>query len=344
MTRPIWIVVFAALAACAPAAASEPPIATTSGAIAIANLDHLIGQAAPTDAVDLWLARARFLGDTDALERAYRAAAAPPPTTAALLRRAHTRAAVHEFRGALADLELAERAGAAPAALTRDRATIAIALGRPDDALAACEADQRAAPGFAAESALAGAYAAAGRFADADAHYRAALTALAATHTTSPLPYAWLYFARGMLWTEQADAPSRGAAMYERALAYLPDFVAARVHLAEIEAARGDLAPAIARLAPIAGTSRDPEALGLLGRLHVAAGAPVLGAAEIARARLRYDELLAPFPLAFADHAAELLLGPLGDRRRAATLAAENLANRATPRAIELMLAALSNG
>jgi hypothetical protein len=323
MTRPIWIVVFAALAACAPAAASEPPIATTSGAIAIANLDHLIGQAAPTDAVDLWLARARFLGDTDALERAYRAAAAPPPTTAALLRRAHTRAAVHEFRGALADLELAERAGAAPAALTRDRATIAIALGRPDDALAACEADQRA---------------------DADAHYRAALTALAATHTTSPLPYAWLYFARGMLWTEQADAPSRGAAMYERALAYLPDFVAARVHLAEIEAARGDLAPAIARLAPIAGTSRDPEALGLLGRLHVAAGAPVLGAAEIARARLRYDELLAPFPLAFADHAAELLLGPLGDRRRAATLAAENLANRATPRAIELMLAALSNG
>jgi hypothetical protein len=325
------------LAACAPAAASEPAIPTTSGAIAIANRDHLIGQAAPADAVALELARARFLGDTDALARAHRAAAAPT-TTAALVRRAHTRAAVHDFRAALADLDLAARAGADTA---RDRAAIALALGRPDDALAACAADHRA--GYAAESALAGALAAAGRFADADAHYRAALADLAATHTTSPLPYAWLYFARGVMWTEQADEPARGAAMYARAIAYFPEFVAAHVHLAEIEAARGDLAPAIARLTPIAAQSRDPEPLGLLGRLHLATGAPVLGAAEIARARRRYDDLLAVFPLAFADHAAELLLGPLGDRPRARALAALNLANRATPRAIALMLAALTD-
>ena len=332
MTRAFFLLILAACAA-------EPALPTTNGAIAIANLDHLIAQAAPTDAVDLELARARFLGDTDALARAYRAAAAPT-NTAALLRRAHTRAAVHDFRAALADLDLAARAGADTA---RDRATIAIALGRPDDALAACEADQRAHPGYAAESALAGAYAAAGRFADADDHYRAALAALEATHTTSPLPYAWLYFARGVLWSEEADEPARGAAMYARAIAYLPDFVAAHVHLAEIEAARGELAPAIARLTPIAAISRDPEALGLLGRLHLATGAPVLGAAEIARARRRYDDLLAAFPLAFADHAAELLLGPLGDRRRARALAATNLANRATPRAIALMLAALGS-
>src|ERR1700761_6017813 len=154
------LLLLGALVACHPERKPPSALATTSGALAIPNLDHLIAQA--DDPVDLWLTRARFLGDSDALDRAYRAASTAR-TAADLLRRARTRAAVHEFAAALADLERAERAGAAPATVARERATIWLATGRADAALAATSP----APDFASASARGAALAALGRFADA---------------------------------------------------------------------------------------------------------------------------------------------------------------------------------
>jgi hypothetical protein len=137
------------------------------------------------------------------------------------------------------------------------------------------------------------------------------------------------------MWAEQAHDAPRGAPHLERALDYLPQFVAANLHLAEIETARGDTAAALGRLARIA-DSGDPEVLALLGRLHAAEN-PARGAREIEVARTRFEALLARQPLAFADHAAEFYLGAGADADRAWHLATANYAERKTSRARELL-------
>jgi uncharacterized protein HemY len=308
---------------------------TTSGAIALANLDHLIAQHAATDddaADELWLMRARYLADYAALERGAAFADAIAPDVPRLLRRARARAAVHRFGEALADLDAAARLGADSTTVFRLRAPIRIAQGAADEVIAPLEAALAREPGFASASALAIAYAGAGRFADADREFQAALDAL---DTTSPFPYAWLSFARGTMWAEQAGDVERGARHLRRALDYLPQFVAANLHLAEIEARRGAAAAATARLEPVA-AREDPEVLALLGRLHAATDA-ARGAREIEWARARFEALLARQPLAFADHAAEFYLGAGADPERAWRLASANFVERKTPRARELL-------
>jgi len=302
---------------------------TTSGTLALANLDHLIAQRGDDPAADeLWLTRARFLSDDEALARGTVAADAAAPDAPALLRRAHARAALHRFHQALADLAAARTAGAADCDWLPLHDSIRIAQGAALEVLPRAQAAAAATPGFASQAALATAYAGAGRFADAD---RAFAAARAALDTTSPLPYAWLDFARGTMWAEQAGDARRGARFLRRALAYLPGFVAANLHLAEIEAARGETAAAEQRLASVA-ASRDAEVLALLGSLHAATD-PARGAREIAAAGARFEELLAARPLAYADHAAAFYLGAGANPERARRLAAANLAERNTPRA-----------
>jgi hypothetical protein len=305
---------------------------TTSGSIALENLEFQISQHAADPAADeLWLMRARYLADYDALERGARAADLPAEGAGQLLRRARARAAVHRFNDALADLAVAEREGANTATVFRARAPVRIAQGAAAEVIPALEAAARNAPGFATASALATAYAGAERYEDADREFA---TALAALDTTAPFPYAWLNFARGTMWAEQAGDAARGAAYLEQAVAYLPQFVAANLHLAEIDARAGRTAAAERRLVPLAG-SGDPEVLALLGTLHGATD-PARGQREIATARDRFELLLARQPLAFADHAAEFYLGAGADPDRALRLADANLAERNTRRARSL--------
>jgi len=315
-------------------AATAGNVTTTRGDIALANLDLLIARPIPADAAtdELWLMRARFLADYAALERGAAFADADATDVPALLRRARARAAIHRFSDALTDLDTARRLGAGDALLFRIRAPIRIAQGAADDVIPALEAAAVREPGFASASALATAYAGARRYPEADREFQAALDAL---DTTSPFPYAWLCFARGTMWAEQAGDPARGVPHLRRALDYLPGFVAARLHLAEIDARRGAAADAAEGLAGIA-ASGDPEVLALLGQLHAAAD-PARGAREIAAARTRFEELLARQPLAFADHAAEFYLGPGADPERAWVLANANYAERQTPRAREIL-------
>jgi tetratricopeptide (TPR) repeat protein len=326
-----------ALAACS--SAPRPAVddaATTAGAIAVANLDHQIAQRGDEPgAEELLLERSRFLGDYGALDRAIEIAERGHPTGGELVRRARTRAAVHRFADALADLAAAERAGAGGDELAGLRASIRVATGGADAMVPQLEAAVTQHPGFASRGALANAYAAVGRFADADRLYAAALDDL---DTTSPFPYAWIYFARGLLWDTRDQG--RSEAMYARAIAYLPAFATANIHLAELEIARGDLETAAARLERVVAASHEPEAVALLGALHVRMGAPGRGAREIADARQRYEALLALHPLAFADHGAEFFLGPGADPERAWALAQQNLAGRETDRAVLLAIQA----
>jgi tetratricopeptide (TPR) repeat protein len=316
---------------------------TTAGVIAIANLDQQIAQLGDEPGVeDLLLVRSRFLGDYDSLDRANALTEGRFQTGWDLLQRARTRAALHRFADALADLATAERDGATQDQTMPLRASILVATGHADEVVSQLKAELARHAGFASRSMLAGAYAALGRVDEADRLYAAALADL---HTTLPFPYAWVYFARGLMWAEQGGDPVRAEAMYTQALTYLPEFVSANINLAELEIARGDTASAMEHLSRVVRSTNEPEALALLGELHVRAGDPDKGSQEISRARERYESLLAHDSLAFADHAAEFYLGPGRDPERAWTLAEQNLANRDVDRSVALdVMAAEATG
>lgn len=325
------------------AATCGAPHGTTAGTIAIANLDAQL-QRLPQDAtrVDPLLERARFLADAGALAQAVALAERAPPTPDNLLRRARAHAAAHRFAQADTDLRQAMGAGADPDLVRRLRQSLRVATGDARSVLPTLEAQALAQPGYAAHAAVAVADAELGRHAAADAAYA---HATAAVDTTSPFPYAWLAFARGVLWSEQVGDAARGERFYAQALACLPDFAQANLHMAELEVARGAYAPAQARLQRILARGAEPEALALLGRIQLLRGQPVRAVRTIVAARDRFERLLAREPLAYADHAAEFYLGVGNDPARAWQLALMNLANRQTSRAITLAnRAAQANG
>jgi tetratricopeptide (TPR) repeat protein len=320
------------------AIAAGSSLNTTSSVIAIANLDQQIAQLRDEPGVEeLLLVRSRFLGDYDALDRASSLAEGRFATSRELLLRARTRSAAHRFADALADIQAAERAGARLDEVVALRASILVATGRAAEAAPSLEVRVARHPGYASRAALAGAYAALGRLADADRLY---VEALADLDTTLPFPYAWIYFARGLMWAEQGGDQARAEEMYRQALTYLPEFVTANIHMAEIEVARGNSESAIRRLEHVVQSTNEPEALALLGVLYMRTGNAARGASEIAQAKRRYEWLLARHLLAFADHAAEFYLGPGADPERAWKLAQKNLANRQTDRAAALAIEA----
>jgi tetratricopeptide (TPR) repeat protein len=316
----------------------DSTINTTSSAIAIVNLNQQIHQAGNEIGVEeLLLVRSRFLADYDALDRASALGEGRYATGRELLLRARTRSAVHRFADAIADVAAAERAGAKPEEVGALRASILVAIGRATEVIPQLEANLLRHPGFASRSALAVAYAAVGRIDNADRLYAEALSSL---DTTLPFPYAWIYFARGLMWSEQGGDQARAELLYAQALKYVPEFVTASIHLAEIEALRGDSESAIELLENLVQSSHEPEARALLGVLHLRTGDAERGRSEIAEARTSYEFLLSRNPLAFADHGAEFYLGPGGDPERAWVLAQQNLANRQTPRAAALAIKA----
>jgi len=315
----------------------------TDGRLALENLDHLIEQADGDPAsVDLLLLRAQVLSQPEDLERVEALTEEHAATGAEWLRRARARAALHRFHDALADLDAAERAGVPAARILGARSAVLIALGRARETLPALRAALAHAPSFATRCTLAQALAATGRLEEADALYAEALHEL---DTSSPFPFAAVWFARGVMWSEQGGDPRRGETMYRLALQHLPDHVGANVHLAELELARGDdPAPLIARLTRLSARSGDPELMALLGTLHLQAGDPSLGHAAVQAARQRYEHLLARHPLAYADHAAEFFLGAGHDAEQARRWARLNLAARPTRRAHALALRAMPTG
>jgi tetratricopeptide (TPR) repeat protein len=170
-------------------------------------------------------------------------------------------------------------------------------------------------------------------FVEADAVYRHGFASYA---DVSPFPLAWVCCQLGMLWGELVPVPEpdRAARWYRRALAYLPSYVKARVHLAEIYASQDEMGAAETLLRP-ALASRDPEVRWRLADVLFGQQRFEEAQTELDAARLRFDQLLARHPLAFADHGAEFYAGSGNDCRRAIDLARANVANRPTRRAIK---------
>ena len=125
------------------------------------------------------------------------------------------------------------------------------------------------------------------------------------------------------------------ASWYRRALAYLPDYTKARVHLAEVCSYRGCFCEAEALLLPALSRS-EPEVRWRLGDALIAQGRVEEGRIHLEAARCGFNRLLEARLLAFADHAAEFYRGSGNDPRRALELARANAVNRPTRRSIGL--------
>jgi tetratricopeptide (TPR) repeat protein len=156
----------------------------------------------------------------------------------------------------------------------------------------------------------------------------------------SPFALAWVCFQLGVLWGELVAEPQSGKAAqwYEKAIEYLPCYVKARVHLAEIYLDCGQSQDAESLLTP-AVSCGDPEVHWRLADVMTASGRLNEAAAQMQAARSGFEALLEKHSLAFADHGAEFYSGSGNDAHRAFELAKLNLRNRPTLRAFEQALA-----
>jgi tetratricopeptide (TPR) repeat protein len=279
---------------------------------------------------------AQFLGDLDALDRLDALAsqfAHVDDSSRASLVQAEVASTVHRFGDARDHLAHAARLGAPREAIERHSLAIDQACGVDLDAVLAARRRLAAASDRLEDLVPLGAVLAdLERFAEADAVYRQAFSSY---DDVSPFPLAWVCFQLGMLWGEQVPVPDvdRAALWYGRAIAYLPVYVKARVHLSEIFLNRDDASDAEALLRP-ALSSHDPEVRWRLADVLSAQARFEEAETQLDAARSGFEALLERYPLAFADHAAEFYAGSGNDCPRALALARANVANRPTRRAV----------
>jgi tetratricopeptide (TPR) repeat protein len=282
---------------------------------------------------------AQFLGDLDALDRLKALASqfgrADDSFRSAFVQ-AEVASSVHRFAEARDHLARASSLGAPREEVNRHVLGIDQACGVGLEAVLAARRRIAGSSGRLEELVPLGALLAdLERFAEADDVYGQALSSY---DDVSPFPLAWVCFQLGMLWGELVPVPDsdRAALWYRRAIAYLPGYVKAHVHLAEIYARQDRPRDAEALLVP-ALSSPDPEVRWRLADVLIAQGRFEEGERQLDAARLGYEELLGGHPLAFADHAAEFYAGSGNNHRRALELARLNVANRPTRRAVEQM-------
>ena len=158
-----------------------------------------------------------------------------------------------------------------------------------------------------------------GEFDEAEGTYRRALREY---RDLSPFAMAWVCFQLGVLWGELVPDPqlSRAAQWYRKAIEYLPCYVKARVHLAEIYSRAGRTEDAEALLIP-AVSSGDPEVHWRLAEVLTARNNFAEADAQMQAARSGFEILLKKHLLAFADHGAEFYSSSGDDAGRAFELA-----------------------
>jgi tetratricopeptide (TPR) repeat protein len=286
--------------------------------------------------------RSHFLGDVTALDRLAALStdiqAADPLSAEAHLCAARIAAMLHRFEEATSLLVKAEALGAPDGEMAYVRLTIDQALGLDLEAVLAERLELAGRNRRLQDLVPIGAVLVdLGAYEDADRAYVEAITGY---RDLSPFPLAWVCFQLGTLWGELAPDPDleRASRYYRQALAYVPSYTHALVHLAEIELASGRPATAEALLLPALG-SGDPEVAWRLSEVYAAQERTAEAETQRVAADVAFEALLARHELAFADHAAEFHLA-LGDAKRALHLAKVNLRNRPTLRAFELAHAA----
>src|SRR5262245_59879104 len=184
---------------------------------------------------------AQFLGDLDALDRLEALASQfgrADDTFRSALIQAEVASTVHRFAEARDHIARAASLGAPREEIDRHVLSIDQACGVGLDAVLAARRRIAGSSGRLEDLVPLGALLAdLERFAEADAVYGQALSSY---DDVSPFPLAWVCFQLGMLWGELVPEPDsdRAALWYRRAVAYLPGYVKARVHLAEVYASQ----------------------------------------------------------------------------------------------------------
>ncbi len=287
--------------------------------------------------------RVQFLGDATALDRlaalSSELLARQPLALRTYLIAAEVASTRHHFAEAGAHLVKAEALGAPQVLLTQLRLPLDHALGENISATLATRRERAEATEAIQDLVPLGALLAdLGEFDEADRTY---VSAIQGYRDLSPFPLALACFQIGALWGETVPEPElyRAAHWYRQAIAYLPAYTHARVHLAEIYLELGKLEDAEALLRPVL-ESGDPDVGWRLAEVLAAQARDQEAAREREAARAAFETLLARHELAFADHAAEFYLSVGADAARACDLARSNLANRSTLRAFELAHAA----
>lgn len=336
----------------APEDTERPPtqaeLPTTDGSI---TLDNLNGQIKgletavamrPRD-VDLAITlsamvanRGKYLGVIADYERADALAEGAvrdnPKSVNAFVQRAATRASLHRFADALADLAEAEKLGAKPSVVRGVKASILLGQGDLEGALAlrhAAREERADTSSLAAEAAVLSEL---GRTDEAVALFK---QALASQRDVSALPVVWILFHEGVLW-ERAGHRERARAFFAAAHERLPSYAHAASHLAAFE----PLERGIELLSAVVAASDDPEFELLLAQRLRRKGDVAEADKRIAHVRARYDELVAKHRAAFAEHAASFWLDEAKDPKKALDLAKANLEIRKTPKAYEIALLA----
>jgi tetratricopeptide (TPR) repeat protein len=321
---------------------------TTHGAIAVRNLQAQIeGQLQAMGGrielsrcpslIEMFLLRGNLLGRISDYELAAALAEQLVYDAAengdAFFARARTRATFHRFKDALDDLDSAVRFGTEHIAADGERAAIFQAIGHYDEALAIRRNAAECRAGFETLGALAGLYAERGEISAAERLFDESRDRY---RGVSPFPLALLDFQRGHMWMAEDDF-HRARTWFDAARRRLPAYASAQGHLAEVEAAVGEIDAAITLLRPLTTSSDDPDYAAQLARILEAAGRAKESCAWRVLAAERYDELVLHHPEAFVDHAAEFWLEAGADPHKALQLARRNLAVRQTPRAYELL-------
>jgi len=280
---------------------------------------------------------AQFLGDLNALDRltdlASQFSRADNSFRAALVQ-AEVASMVHHFAEARDCLARAASLGAPYDEIERHLLSIDQACGVEVDVVLAARRRMATVSGRLEDLVPLGAVLAdLGCFAAADAAYRQALCSYS---DVSPFPLAWACFQLGILWGELVPEPDpdRSRFWYRRAIVYLPCYVKARVHLAEIFISQEQAANAEALLLPVL-RSQDPEVQWRLADALTAQKRFDEARARLRAAQVGFEDLLGRHLLAFADHAAEFYAGSGNNNNRARELARINVANRPTRRALE---------
>jgi len=281
---------------------------------------------------------AQFLGDLGALERlealAMHLARVDPMSARTALVRAQVASTTHCFAEARILLAHAAKRGVPAETLDRLALSIDQACGTQLDAVLEARRSTASKSRSLEDLAPLGALLADLReFDEADETYRRALHAY---QDVSPFAVAWVCFQLGVLWGELVDQPHerRATGWYRRAIAFLPSYVKARIHLGEIHVSCGQPDEAELLLLP-ALASGDPEVRWRLADAMTMQGRLAEAEQQLAAARSGFDLLLEQHLLAFADHGAEFYAGSGNDAARALDLAQINVANRPTLRAYE---------
>lgn len=348
-----WIALACSVALAAGVARSSDTAgpATTRGDIALGNLDAEIAglDALGADAaLDTDLARrlserlemrGRFTGRIADYRRVDRIAtdcvARHPREPGCWLLRAKADALLHRFEGARQALTRARELGTPATEAAVVAASLDQATGHFDAAKAYHTSGEKS--GTAAElGALAALYGEQGEVEAARRAFAEARAAWARSRDVSPFTIAWLDFEEGLMWMNHG-MPEKARPHLERAAARLPGYAPAQGHLAEVEADLGERQAALARLRELVRRSDDPDYAHQLARIAGESGRGAEATHWRAKADEGFRQLVADYPEAFADHAAEFWLGIGDDPTRALALARLNAAQRQTPRARELL-------